>query len=328
MADESLIPPPSPMNINNEDELNLFVQDVSREENESVKKPQYFSCLGQVNPNDFDNCCHNSRLKGGDLVRLLKKNFGVCKPLALCCELFGMVLPNAVALTVHLQDVFAMAKRQIFFLRHSAEGASQSIHQGMSSNMLQIRREMCAFLDFIKTEICRWLETMSCGQSVQISMRAKEINISDCLVAILKEFHGLLLFMGRLSDLPDCILQNGISHHGNKCSSAVYHYYHIYLDVWWSFLQILHLLSSSTNFKNSMLDLQFCKVQQLETESIFSQGLLLLLWDLCYIGARKFAKLSQEDYFKVSPFSCTCCQELWTMIILLLESRQEDLSED
>ncbi|XP_076337823.1 protein MMS22-like isoform X3 [Tachypleus tridentatus] len=327
MAGKSFIPSPS-MNINNEDELNLFVQDVSSEEDESAKKPQFFSCLGQVNPNDFDYFCHQSRLKGGDLVRLLKKNFGVCKPSTLCCELFGMVLPNAVALTVHLQAVFAMAKRQIFFLRHSTEETSQTIYQGTSSSMLQIRREICIFLDFIKTEICRWLELISCGQSVQISMRAKEINISDYLVAILKEFHGLLLFMGRLSDLPDCILQNGVSHHGNMCSSAVYHYYHIYLDVWWSFLQILHLLSSSSDFKNSVLDVQFCKVQQLESENIFSQGLLLLLWDLCYIGARKFAKISQEDYFKVSPFSCTCCQELWTMIILLLESRQESLGED
>ncbi|XP_067143085.1 protein MMS22-like [Centruroides vittatus] len=277
---------------------------------------RYFSCKGTVNVTNCD-LNEDGYLKSGYFNRLLRSELYDYSNDDECCEVFGMTIVKS-SIVNHLESIVSMAKKYISMMQAITQQVSKNSLFGInSSECFHIRKNFFPFLHHVKAFVINLT-----SHKYKYLSSSTTFNLLGLLTVLLKEWRGLLMFLGRISDLPKHVICLGVSQNGNASTSA-YHLFHLYLDIWWSAVELLYVIDTVVTKNELNLLVDYSRPLIPGCEDFFSQVILLLLWDLCFVAVNCHNNLLPSDYQTVTPFTCTCIYEIWIMIIHLLDYRQK-----
>ncbi|XP_077977684.1 protein MMS22-like [Glandiceps talaboti] len=255
-------------------------------------------------------------------------------------ELYGCNFVTATALIDHTQHLFYLTRQKISQLerlventpflqrgniklnpRPSPESDIIKTIQAVKSELMQqirsvgqqlshgndlienIHRQCCQFLQYIKVFIYRHYKPAE----------LKDIENSECLFvkkltqlpsSLLYHIQGLITHLGSLSVL-----------HRNSMSKELFH---LHLDVHWSILEFLHLLSVKVT--DCAVQPAICQLLSSHTKD--------LLWDLILIAGSMHKNVSIQQYHQSTIFPCSCYKEFWIQLIHLLDHRHQQINTE
>ncbi|KAF3840177.1 hypothetical protein F7725_018894 [Dissostichus mawsoni] len=144
--------------------------------------------------------------------------------------------------------------------------------------------------------------------------------------ALLEEVFGITLLVGRLKDLPANVQSAFTIANPGKIFPPSWHLLHLHLDVHWSVLEILHILSHKMQGQVVYAH-QFVNLtgENLTDSSLFEEHLCSLLCDLTALAMGKYSKVRPTEALSSHHYLCSCTKELWVLLMHLLEYRNKVL---
>ncbi|XP_066901349.1 protein MMS22-like [Halyomorpha halys] len=273
----------------------------STETNE--KKFRCFDCLGDVNPNKIE-VDSSSYYSVQDECNSGKPNKTVTVD-AKCgsVTLFDKQWDKSSLLNKYLDSFFKMASKEMLIIEQAAMLNVNVLSNFTSSNTQQNYKKS----RFYCIEYFLFLRDVIKCLSSDI---AYDWILKEIYPRLKRQLKALKRNLGSLINLPDYMYAHSANTSGNKCSHASYHLMHLHFDLRWILLTSLHVLSKAS-FKigsesgiNDEIDADYVSKQ---TES--------LITELLELSVKRFEKLGVTQLRFKSPFSCTCVQELWLLLI-------------
>ncbi|KAM9666265.1 protein MMS22-like [Trichechus inunguis] len=290
-------------------------------------KPPCFSCA-------FDNrgggksFSGESYLSSGALKRLildldpLPTNFEEDT-----VEIFGIQWVTETALVNSSRELFHLFRQQLYnletLLQANCDFGQVSVLHCKADN---IRQQCVIFLHYIKVFIFRYLKVQNAKGHIPVHpYEALEAQLPSVLV---DELHGLLLYVGHLSELPSVNIGAFVKQNQIKLFAPSWHLLHLHLDIHWLVLEILHILGEK--LKHVVYGHQFMNLagDNLTNVSLFEEHCENLLCDLISLSLNKYDKIRPSEALMSHHCSCPCIKELWVLLIHLLDHRSKwSLSE-
>ncbi|KAK6170163.1 hypothetical protein SNE40_018627 [Patella caerulea] len=259
-----------------------------------------FICAGEVSPGKLafhsDSC-----LKSGVLSRLL------CDDMINTCtiwstsivELFGYQFVTQIALQENMQQLFMLAKVCVNSILGGTMGHMFN-QQGKNIQFFEDRKNLKLFLEYVVMFIERCLP---------VDTKQKH----ELLDNVIANLHELLLYVGRISDLQVSLVLS-MAESGFKSSYPLTHQYHVFLDVYWSLIEIIFTIQQQNPDYNTKLYIIPAEDND-NNMTLLDQLIHIILSDLVNLAVYRKDKICESRSNDVSVFTCTCCVELWVMII-------------
>uniref|UniRef100_A0A8C8Y0K1 Protein MMS22-like n=1 Tax=Panthera leo TaxID=9689 RepID=A0A8C8Y0K1_PANLE len=290
-------------------------------------KPPCFSC-GFDNRGGGSHFSGESYLSSGSLKRLilnldpLPTNFEEDT-----VEIFGIQWVTETALVNSSRVLFHLFRQQLYnletLLQASCDFGKISILHSKADN---IRQQCVTFLHYVKVFIFRYLKVQNAESHVPVHpYETLEAQFPSVLV---DELHGLLLYVGHLSELPNINLGAFVNQNQIKLFPPSWHLLHLHLDIHWLVLEILHMLGEK--LKQVIYGHQFMNLagDNLTNVSLFEEHCENLLCDLISLSLNRYDKVRPSEALMSHHCPCPCIKELWVLLIHLLDHRSKwSLSE-
>ncbi|VFV20672.1 uncharacterized protein LYPA_23C009592 [Lynx pardinus] len=221
----------------------------------------------------------------------------------------------------------ALKRQQLYnletLLQASCDFGKISILHSKADN---IRQQCVTFLHYVKVFIFRYLKVQNAESHVPVHpYETLEAQFPSVLV---DELHGLLLYVGHLSELPNINLGAFVNQNQIKLFPPSWHLLHLHLDIHWLVLEILHMLGEK--LKQVIYGHQFMNLagDNLTNVSLFEEHCENLLCDLISLSLNRYDKVRPSEALMSHHCPCPCIKELWVLLIHLLEHRSKwSLSE-
>ncbi|XP_074166342.1 protein MMS22-like isoform X2 [Sminthopsis crassicaudata] len=283
-------------------------------------RPPCFSCASEGRK----SFSPDSHLASGSLKRLL-----LClDPLPTnfeedIVELFGFQWVTEIALVNSPKDLFSLCRQQIYKLETLLQttcdlGQASALH----SEANNIRHQCVMFLHYVKIFIFRYLRIHETENDVPVHpYETLEAQLPSVLV---EELHGLILYIGRLSDHSSIIPGAFVVQNQIKLFPPSWHLIHLHLDIHWLVLEILHILGEKAS-KQIVYSYQLMNMvgENLTSVSLFKEHCENLLCDLISLSVSRYAKVRPSEALINHHCSCLCIRELWVLLIQLLDHRSK-----
>ncbi|GAB1604933.1 protein MMS22-like [Argonauta hians] len=334
----------------------------STPQNIHVCQSVMFVCNGEINPNFLDDFHPESHLNKGTLKKIFQHTQGrVSSSLqqykstgsfinydnAVCIKevnsvvgnnivsakwisLFGFKYSIRTVLHLHSERLFLLCRQAINYIVSYAERDSfrlGEVNPHQSRELLTQREQIKSFLTYINYYLQNYfLSDAKNAESGDCDVTEESKNFVF-LQQLFNNIQLLLQHIGPISELPKHFLQNSTCH-GNKSGSGFYHTLHMHLDIYWSTIEIVfHILDLFPDLhleitSELLVDSNHLIPSDIVEPDAFQKVVYYILRDLSSIARQRFSHLVFSDYMKVSPYTCTCIKELWTMLIQLLKHRQ------
>ncbi|XP_030883799.1 protein MMS22-like [Leptonychotes weddellii] len=290
-------------------------------------KPPCFSC-GFDNRGGGSHFSGESYLSSGALKRLilnldpLPTNFEEDT-----VEIFGIQWVTETALVNSSRVLFHLFRQQLYnletLLQASCDFGKISTLHCKADN---IRQQCVTFLHYVKVFVFRYLKVQNAESPVPVHpYETLEAQLPSVLV---DELHGLLLYIGHLSELPSISPGAFVNQNQIKLFPPSWHLLHLHLDIHWMVLEILHMLGEK--LKQVVYGHQFMNLagDNLTNISLFGEHCENLLCDLISLSLNRYDKVRPSEALASHHCRCSCIKELWVLLIHLLEHRSKwSLSE-
>ena len=284
--------------------------------------PPCFSC-------DFDNrgggrhFSGESYLSSGALKRLilnldpLPTNFEEDT-----VEIFGIQWVTETALVNSSRVLFHLFRQQLYNLETLLHancdfGKISTLH----CKAANIRQQCVTFLHYVKVFIFRSLKVQNAESHVSVHpYEALEAQLPSVLV---DELHGLLLYIGHLSEFPSINAGAFVNQNQTKLFPPSWHLLHLHLDIHWLVLEILHMLGEKS--KQVVYSHQFMNLtgDNLTNVSLFEEHCENLLYNLISLSLNRYDKVRPSEALMSHHCACPCIKELWILFIHLLDHRSK-----
>ncbi|CAK6446753.1 unnamed protein product [Pipistrellus nathusii] len=290
-------------------------------------KPPCFSCA-------FDNRAGGKHFSGESYLSsgALKRLILNLDPLPTnfeedTVELFGIQWVTETALVNSSRVLFNLFRQQLYnletLLPASCDFGKISTLHCKADN---IRRQCVTFLHYVKVFIVRFLTVQNTENHGPVHpYEVLEAQLPSLLV---DELHGLLLYIGHLSELPNINPGAFISQNQIQLFPPSWHLLHLHLDIHWLVLEILHMLG--VKLKHVVYGHQFMNLagDNLTNVSLFEEHCENLLCDLVSLSLNRYDKVRPSEALMRDHCPCPCIKELWVLLIHLLDQRSKwSLSE-
>ncbi|XP_040839735.1 protein MMS22-like [Ochotona curzoniae] len=285
-------------------------------------KPPCFSCAVD-NARGENHFSGDSYLCSGTLKRLflnldpLPTNFEEDT-----VELFGIQWVTETALVDSSRELFHLFRQQLYnldtLLQASCDFGKISTLHDKADN---IRQQCVIFLHYVKVFIFRYLKVQDAESHAPAHpYEALEAQLPSVLV---DELHGLLLYIGHLSELPSVTLGAFVTQNHIKLFPPSWHLLHLHLDIHWLVLEILHILCEK--IKQVVYSHRFMNLagDNLTSVSLFEEHCENLLCDLISFSLNRYDKIRLTEALMSHHCSCLCIKELWVLLIHLLDHRSK-----
>lgn len=136
---------------------------------------------------------------------------------------------------------------------------------------------------------------------------------------ILNQMKRLLLFIGRLSQF-DRKFQEFSFYRKSDQENALYHHFHLTLQIWWTFIEMCFMRKSLKNNQRLLteINLIICDGTS-DNNDLFFQSVRILFYDLLSFSVLRFNDIYKNNYENLtSPFVCTCFMEIIIMLKIIL----------
>uniref|UniRef100_A0A0P6JB16 Protein MMS22-like n=2 Tax=Heterocephalus glaber TaxID=10181 RepID=A0A0P6JB16_HETGA len=242
-------------------------------------------------------------------------------------EIFGIEWVTETALVNSSRELFHLFRQQIHNLETLLQvncdfGKISTLHCKANN----IRQQCIIFLHYIKVFIFRCLKIQDAESHIPVHpYEALEAQLPSVLV---DELHGLLLYIGHLSELSSINPGAFVNQNQNKLFPPSWHLLHLYLDIHWLVLEILHVLGQK--LKQAVYGHQFINLagDNLTNVSLFEEHCENLLYDLIGLSLYRYDKIRPSEALMSDHCSCSCMKELWVLLIHILDHRRKwSLSE-
>ncbi|XP_063669356.1 protein MMS22-like isoform X6 [Pan troglodytes] len=252
-------------------------------------KPPYFSCAVD-NRGGGKHFSGESYLCSGALKRLilnldpLPTNFEEDT-----LEIFGIQWVTETALVNSSRELFHLFRQQLYnletLLQSSCDFGKVSTLHCKADN---IRQQCVLFLHYVKVFIFRYLKVQNAESHVPVHpYEALEAQLPSVLI---DELHGLLLYIGHLSELPSVNIGAYVNQNQIKLFPPSWHLLHLHLDIHWLVLEILYMLGEK--LKQVVYGHQFMNLasDNLTNISLFEEHCETLLCDLISLSLNRYDK--------------------------------------
>ncbi|XP_033090556.1 protein MMS22-like isoform X3 [Trachypithecus francoisi] len=285
-------------------------------------KPPYFSCAVD-NRGGGKHFSGESYLCSGALKRLilnldpLPTNFEEDT-----LEIFGIQWVTETALVNSSRELFHLFRQQLYnletLLQSSCDfGKVSTLHCKAG----KIRQQCVLFLHYVKVFIFRYLKVQNAESHVPVHpYEALEAQLPSLLI---DELHGLLLYIGHLSELPSINIGAFVNQNQIKLFPPSWHLLHLHLDIHWLVLEILYMLGEK--LKQVVYGHQFMNLasDSLTNVSLFEEYCETLLCDLISLSLNRYDKVRPSESLMSDQCPCLCIKELWVLLIHLLDHRSK-----
>ncbi|XP_029800471.1 protein MMS22-like isoform X2 [Suricata suricatta] len=242
-------------------------------------------------------------------------------------EIFGIQWVTETALVNSSRVLFHLFRQWLYnletLLQASCDFGKISILHSKADN---IRQQCVTFLHYVKVFIFRYLKVQNAESPVPVHpYETVEAQLPSLLV---DELHGLLLYVGRLCELPSINSGAFVNQNQIKLYPPSWHLLHLHLDIHWLVLEILHMLGEK--LKQVIYGHQFMNLagDNLTNVSLFEEHCENLLCDLISLSLNRYDKVRPSEALVSHHCPCSCVKELWVLLIHLLEHRSKwSLSE-
>ncbi|XP_011533977.1 protein MMS22-like isoform X3 [Homo sapiens] len=285
-------------------------------------KPPYFSCAVD-NRGGGKHFSGESYLCSGALKRLilnldpLPTNFEEDT-----LEIFGIQWVTETALVNSSRELFHLFRQQLYnletLLQSSCDFGKVSTLHCKADN---IRQQCVLFLHYVKVFIFRYLKVQNAESHVPVHpYEALEAQLPSVLI---DELHGLLLYIGHLSELPSVNIGAFVNQNQIKLFPPSWHLLHLHLDIHWLVLEILYMLGEK--LKQVVYGHQFMNLasDNLTNISLFEEHCETLLCDLISLSLNRYDKVRSSESLMSDQCPCLCIKELWVLLIHLLDHRSK-----
>ncbi|XP_018538170.1 protein MMS22-like [Lates calcarifer] len=241
-------------------------------------------------------------------------------------EIFGFPWVTETALVESTKLLFGLFRQKIYRLETLAQSSSHDFGQAgnLHYEAEDLRQQCVSFLQFVRVFLHRYLEPSSsldaCPSHPYEDLEAQLPS------ALLEELFGITLLIGRLKDLPANVQSAFTIQNQGKIFPPSWHLLHLHLDIHWSVLEILHLLSHKMQGQVVYAH-QFVNLtgENLTDASLFEEHLCSLLCDLTGLAIGKYSKVRPTEALSSHHYLCSCTKELWVLLMHLLEYRNKVL---
>uniref|UniRef100_A0A2K5HW32 Protein MMS22-like n=1 Tax=Colobus angolensis palliatus TaxID=336983 RepID=A0A2K5HW32_COLAP len=285
-------------------------------------KPPYFSCAVD-HRGGGKHFSGESYLCSGALKRLilnldpLPTNFEEDT-----LEIFGIQWVTETALVNSSRELFHLFRQQLYnletLLQSSCDFGKVSTLHCKADN---IRQQCVLFLHYVKVFIFRYLKVQNAESHVPVHpYEALEAQLPSLLI---DELHGLLLYIGHLSELPSINIGAFVNQNQIKLFPPSWHLLHLHLDIHWLVLEILYMLGEK--LKQVVYGHQFMNLasDSLTNVSLFEEHCETLLCDLISLSLNRYDKVRPSESLMSDQCPCLCIKELWVLLIHLLDHRSK-----
>ncbi|XP_059556874.1 protein MMS22-like [Myotis daubentonii] len=242
-------------------------------------------------------------------------------------EIFGIQWVTETALVNSSRVLFHLFRQQLYnletLLPASCDFGKISTLHCKADN---IRQQCVTFLHYVKVFIVRFLTVQKTENHGPVHpYEVLEAQLPSLLV---DELHGLLLYIGHLSELPSINPGAFISKNQIQLFPPSWHLLHLHLDIHWLVLEILQMLG--VKLKHVVYGHQFMNLagDNLTNVSLFEEHCENLLCDLISLSLNRYDKVRAFEALTSDHCPCPCIKELWVLLIHLLDQRSKwSLSE-
>ncbi|XP_006778297.1 PREDICTED: protein MMS22-like isoform X2 [Myotis davidii] len=242
-------------------------------------------------------------------------------------EIFGIQWVTETALVNSSRVLFHLFRQQLYnletLLPASCDFGKISTLHCKADN---IRQQCVTFLHYVKVFIVRFLTVQNTENHGPVHpYEVLEAQLPSLLV---DELHGLLLYIGHLSELPSINPGAFISQNQIQLFPPSWHLLHLHLDIHWLVLEILQMLGVKS--KHVVYGHQFMNLagDNLTNVSLFEEHCENLLCDLIRLSLNRYDKVRAFEALTSDHCPCPCIKELWVLLIHLLDQRSKwSLSE-
>ncbi|XP_014399415.1 PREDICTED: protein MMS22-like isoform X5 [Myotis brandtii] len=242
-------------------------------------------------------------------------------------EIFGIQWVTETALVNSSRVLFHLFRQQLYnletLLPASCDFGKISTLHCKADN---IRQQCVTFLHYVKVFIVRFLTVQNTENHGPVHpYEVLEAQLPSLLV---DELHGLLLYIGHLSELPSINPGAFISQNQIQLFPPSWHLLHLHLDIHWLVLEILQMLG--VKLKHVVYGHQFMNLagDNLTNVSLFEEHCENLLCDLISLSLNRYDKVRAFEALTSDHCPCPCIKELWVLLIHLLDQRSKwSLSE-
>ncbi|NXK97464.1 MMS22 protein, partial [Formicarius rufipectus] len=292
-------------------------------DNENSQLP-CFSCAFD-NLNGGRSFSAESYLASGSLKRVLLR----LDPSPNDCEgdvmeMFGFQWVTEMALVESCGFLFGLLRQQIYRLEDLVQMSSSDFGQAanLHSEAESIRHQCVKFLHYVKAFIFRYLEPPKVENDGMLHPYEElEAQLPSVLV---EELYALTMHIGHLCELPSNVLAALTIQHQAKIFPPSWHLLHLYLDINWLVVEILHVLGEKM-MRQVVYAHHFINLtgENLTSTSLFEKHCGNLISDLISLSINKYTKVRPSEALTSHHYPCTCIKELWVLLIQLLEHRKK-----
>ncbi|XP_010794756.1 protein MMS22-like [Notothenia coriiceps] len=241
-------------------------------------------------------------------------------------EIFGFPWVTETALVESTKLLFGLFRQKVYRLESLVQSSSHDFGQAgnLHYEAEDLRQQCVSFLQYVKVFLHRFFEpTYSLDTSDSHPYEELEAQLPS---ALLEEVFGITLLVGRLKDLPANVQSAFTIANPGKIFPPSWHLLHLHLDVHWSVLEILHILSHKMQGQVVYAH-QFVNLtgENLTDSSLFEEHLCSLLCDLTALAMGKYSKVRPTEALSSHHYLCSCTKELWVLLMHLLEYRNKVL---
>ncbi|PNJ60279.1 MMS22L isoform 5, partial [Pongo abelii] len=202
---------------------------------------------------------------------------------------FGIQWVTETALVNSSRELFHLFRQQLYnletLLQSSCDFGKVSTLHCKADN---IRQQCVLFLHYVKVFIFRYLKVQNAESHVPVHpYEALEAQLPSVLI---DELHGLLLYIGHLSELPSVNTGAFVNQNQIKLFPPSWHLLHLHLDIHWLVLEILYMLGEK--LKQVVYGHQFMNLasDNLTNVSLLEEHCETLLCDLISLSLNRYDK--------------------------------------
>ncbi|XP_008060260.1 protein MMS22-like [Carlito syrichta] len=242
-------------------------------------------------------------------------------------EIFGIQWVTETALVNSSRDLFHLFRQQLYnleiLLQSSCDFGTVSTLHGKADN---IRQQCVMFLHYVKVFIFRYLKVQDAESHFLVHpYETLEAQLPSVLV---DELHGLLLYIGHLSELPSVNIGAFVNQNQIKLFPPSWHLLHLHLDTHWLVLEILHMLGEKLKQVVYGHELMNLAGDSLTNVSLFEGHCENLLCDLIRLSLNRYDKVRPSESLMSDHCACPCFRELWVLLTHLLDHRSKSSLSD
>ncbi|PIK52793.1 hypothetical protein BSL78_10304 [Apostichopus japonicus] len=232
--------------------------------------------------------------------------------------MFGHHYITKTALVDKLDHLFSIARQKIIELERLLDQTQNWIMDDKAlKEAVAIHQEVLAFLRYVVVYVHRNLEISSDGGQLRSQNASDQEDqfYEEVVRNLLGHLQEFLLFVDRLSSFNSTKLHQYAS--STSSQNFLTHFaFHVKLDLHWGVVLVLQCLQRK--FTGSKLDESIC--------GLLNQEIREILEDLVFLASIRLKKFVSEIH-GVTVFPCSCVQELWCLMMHLINVRSSTQNE-